>query len=936
MGVQAGVTTARSHPGPKGIAPCAGTLLVVKDTMPCRERLSVTRMRGAWVLVFLLGGLPLHSAGIDLEQTRQLLFTGQYEECVRECQEVIGDDLRGEEWILLLAQAKMALGRYPEAAQKLVDALEYNRASIRLRLMAYEALRASGNPESAQERLLEINELAAARIWSYRDAANLTALGRAACLFGADAKRVMDRFFDPARAADSGRPDAWLASGQLALDKQDYELAGRLFSEAVERFPDHPDVHFGLAQAFAPSDAARTRSALEAALRVNPHHAPSLLMLADRAVDAERYDAARELLAQVQTVNPVHPEAWAYHAVLHHLENNPQREKEARAKALQPWAANPAVDHLIGRKLSQNYRFREGAAHQRQALAFDPDYLPAKKQLAQDLLRWGHADQGWELAHRVHERDPYDVTAYNLVTLHDTLAGFETLTRGMLVVRMSPREAALYGDRVLSLLDRADRLLREKYQVTLEEPVTIEIFPDQKDFAVRTFGMPHNPGFLGVCFGNVVTANSPAAQPNPVNWEAVLWHEFAHVITLNLTRNKMPRWLSEGLSVHEEREANPSWGQHMNPRYREMILGQDLTPVGQLSGAFLAPPSPLHLQFAYYQSSLVVEFIIEQFGWDAMLQILRDLGDGIAINDALAAHTVPIPALESAFESHARSLATNMAPHLDWTRPPNLPASTGRPGPQRPALLPAPPTHPTSSQEPLPAPWPEERLRTNYWALRESAQKAIRSGRWEEAIPPLQTLIRLYPDQRDPDNAYALLAQVHQQLQQLDQEREVLARWAALDHEAVDAYLRLMELGAHAEDWHTVAQNAERLLAVNPLLPRPYLALAEASESLGDANVAINAWRRALLLGPMDPVQAHYRLARLLHEQGDPAARRHILQALEDAPRFREAHRLLLDLSEPRPASEPGQAGEHPPPPEPEIQAELHLDANQPLNRPTR
>jgi len=62
-------------------------------------------------------------------------------------------------------------------------------------------------------------------------------------------------------------------------------------------------------------------------------------------------------------------------------------------------------------------------------------------------------------------------------------------------------------------------------------------------------------------------------------------------------------------SVYEESQANPSWGQHMTPRYREMILENDeLTPVSKLSGAFLSPKSEQHLQFAYYESSLAVEF----------------------------------------------------------------------------------------------------------------------------------------------------------------------------------------------------------------------------------------------------------------------------------------------------------------------------------------
>jgi hypothetical protein len=52
-----------------------------------------------------------------------------------------------------------------------------------------------------------------------------------------------------------------------------------------------------------------------------------------------------------------------------------------------------------------------------------------------------------------------------------------------------------------------------------------------------------------------------------------------------------------------------------------------------------------------------------------------------------------------------------------------------------------------------------------------------------------------------------------------------------------------------------------------------------------------------LVLDPSDPAEAHYRLARLLQQAGDPQAKRHVLQALEEAPRFREAHQLLLQLS---------------------------------------
>ena len=91
----------------------------------------------------------------------------------------------------------------------------------------------------------------------------------------------------------------------------------------------------------------------------------------------------------------------------------------------------------------------------------------------------------------------------------------------------------------------------------------------------------------------------------------------------------MPRWLSEGISVYEERQKDSSWGEHLTPQYREMVMGDELTPVSQLSAAFLRPASPIHLQFAYYESSLVVEYLVEKHGLSALKQILTDLGVGI-------------------------------------------------------------------------------------------------------------------------------------------------------------------------------------------------------------------------------------------------------------------------------------------------------------------
>ena len=133
----------------------------------------------------------------------------------------------------------------------------------------------------------------------------------------------------------------------------------------------------------------------------------------------------------------------------------------------------------------------------------------------------------------------------------------------------------------------------------------------------------------------------------------------------------------------------------------------------------------------------------------------------------------------------------------------------------------------------------------------------------------------------------------------------MLARFAEKDAEAPDAYLRLMELSAGAKDWPAVLLNAQRYLAVNPLVAPPYRFMAQASEETGRNDSAIEAYQSLLQLDPPDPSQVHFRLATALHRAGDSGARRQVLEALEDAPRYQAALRLLLEIDQnsPQPTS---------------------------------
>ena len=105
------------------------------------------------------------------------------------------------------------------------------------------------------------------------------------------------------------------------------------------------------------------------------------------------------------------------------------------------------------------------------------------------------------------------------------------------------------------------------------------------------------------------------------------------------------------------------------PKFREMILGDSLTPLEPLSSAFLAPKTALHLQFAYYESSLAVRFLVERFGLPALKGVLDDLGAGTSTNDSLPRRTKKtLEEIDRDFAAFARD-AQRIASDATWEEP---------------------------------------------------------------------------------------------------------------------------------------------------------------------------------------------------------------------------------------------------------------------------
>ncbi|MEY3896682.1 MAG: hypothetical protein RLZZ214_2202 [Verrucomicrobiota bacterium] len=803
-----------------------------------------------------------------IQAGRAMFLKGDYVECLEFSRLAKPNGEAFQAFAALEIRSLLETGNFTEALKRGIILWRRAPFNPELALAVSAALRANGQSAQGQavvQRAMEVEPAPPAA----GDSRDTVAYGELLLAAGMDAKTVLDRYFQPAKKADPAGREAYLAIGQLALANHDRELAAENFREGLKRFPGDPDFLLGMEKSGLKPPDEKNLSYLDLALQVNPKSTPALLLKAEQLAGRKNFKDAKTTLEKLLAVNPAHPEAWARLAALALLEENTAAAEKALKEARKFWRNNPDVSKTVGVMLAAHYRFAEAIKFLRQASQEDPRSASIRLELGSNQLRFGQLEEGWQNVALAHDADPYNVAAFNLITLRDKLQGFPVTERDGVKLRMSPEDMAVFGARALDLAARAKRTLAEKYKISLSQPVMVEMLPKQEDFAIRTFGLPGGEAFLGVCFGPLITMTSPRGRLGRANWEAVLWHEMTHTITLEATRHRIPRWLSEGISVYEERQVRPGWGQGMTSEYRERFLSGKLPDIVKLDESFAGPD----IMFGYYHASLVVEFLTERFGIERMRSLLADLCTGKSLEDALEKRALPLAELEATFREHAKKTAAAYGPDLDWT--------------------------PLTDEEYIayrgdPAAWVSARPK-RYAAAMMWVSKLTEDKNWTAAKALLEKIIAAEPDNREPFNPYQALALVCRGLGDEAGERAALARLLQIDSNASEAAARLLELSASLSATERLA-TAERMLETNPFQEQAYRTLVVAARETGATGHSSNAFQSLLALEPRDASRLHYELATLLRESDPATARREVLKALEENPRFELALEFLVRL----------------------------------------
>lgn len=633
-------------------------LLLLPASLAATEPVDVDALRAVGEYAEAIDALGDAEGDTRAQRAELLLLTGQVEDALELSQELADDGISAA-WGLL-GRAMVRRGEFTEAINALEGAVEGadepDLAARYWRAVAYDH---TGRPSRAALEHEDTLRLALRGELTSADELLLAAMA---------AERLgrwgqSNDLYRQALAADEGRVDVRLAWAGLFLDKYRPDEAASLLDEALQREPSHPFALALLARTTLDTtyEVGVATELAERALQVYPDMPEALEVLAEIAIDDRRYDDALAMVERAERVAPGRLELLTLRGAIHYLMDDEEALDEIERRVLRAAPMYARFYHQIGEVAARSFRYVEANAWYQRALDVDASYWRAYVSLGIGYSRTADDERATAFLRRAFENDPFNVRAFNMIEL------FEGALNEHLVVedeeieglryRFHATEQAVLGVYLPLVARSAWRTYVDRYGLVPELPVSVEVFADPEVFSVRSVGLPFT-GQHGICFGHVVTARSP--NTGDFNWRNVIEHEMSHVFSLNASNYRVPRWFTEGLAEYDTMLSRPEWRREEEIALVRALQGGGLVPTLELSGAFVSSDFEQILA-AYYQASLLVEFIGQTWSYDHLVQMLdayaRGLSTARAVSEVLG---IEVEELDRRFESHIREMLGDM------------------------------------------------------------------------------------------------------------------------------------------------------------------------------------------------------------------------------------------------------------------------------------
>jgi hypothetical protein len=252
------------------------------------------------------------------------------------------------------------------------------------------------------------------------------------------------------------------------------------------------------------------------------------------------------------------------------------------------------------------------------ALALDPKLSRARALLGQVLYRGGDLPGAIRLYETLITEVPGDKQAaatldrwHREAALNDRLQ--QTVGSHFTVSFEGPEEAAL-ADRALDALERAFWRVGGTIGTYPYAPIPVVLYSNEQFRDIT-----RSPSWAAGAYDGTIRVPMRGALNDPEELDRVLAHEFTHALVREIAPHGVPTWLNEGLATAFE-SGDLEWA-------------AEPVPLDALASSF-SRFSGSQAQLAYAASALAVRQLIDEAGGPAVVNLLRDLGDGVGFEAA--------------------------------------------------------------------------------------------------------------------------------------------------------------------------------------------------------------------------------------------------------------------------------------------------------------
>jgi len=314
----------------------------------------------------------------------------------------------------------------------------------------------------------------------------------------------------------------------------------------------------------------------------------------------------------------------------------------------------------------------------------------------------------------------------------------------------------------------------------------------------------------------------------------------------------VPRWFTEGLAVYEETAVAPDWGDRLDHESLLAIKDHKLLPIADLDRGYMHPTYPAQVNVSYFQGGRVITFIVEKWGYNTILAMIADYAKNMSTPEVIEKELKLKPEeFDKQFLPWLEAQTKKTVDGLDaWTK-----------------------------------------------AVR-SLNESSKAKEWDKVITLGVSIRDIYPDYVEAGSVYEFLATAYTEKGDKAKATAELETYAKVGGRNPGTLKKLADLQTEAGRKKDAVATLEKLNLIYLEDEAAHQKEGELYLELGDSAKAVREFQTILAGKPVDPAGAHYQLARALQmAKRNAEAQEEVFAALETAPGFKPAQKLLLELS---------------------------------------